>query len=147
MVDRRGAGGVYQTLGDDDWVAVDRRQDPLPPAERAAWCATRTAEDAASQLRALGIAAQAMVRGYETLADPQMQARGFFEPIDNPLVGRQEYPSWPVRMSAGPQRFWTGRAPTLGEHNEEVLREIGVTDEEMERLRDERVIGNAPHFG
>jgi crotonobetainyl-CoA:carnitine CoA-transferase CaiB-like acyl-CoA transferase len=147
MVDRRGAGGVYQTLGDDDWVAVDRRQDPLPPAERAAWCATRTAEDAASQLRALGIAAQAMVRGYETLADPQMQARGFFEPIDNPLVGRQEYPSWPVRMSAGPPRFWTGRAPTLGEHNEEVLREIGVTDEEMERLRDERVIGNAPHFG
>ncbi|HTK14846.1 MAG TPA: CoA transferase [Acidimicrobiia bacterium] len=147
LVDRRGAGGVYQTLGDDDWVAVDRHQDPLPPAERAAWCATRTAQDAASELRARGVAAQAMVRGYETLADPQMQARGFFEPIDNPLVGLQEYPSWPVRMSAGPPRFWTGRAPTLGEHNEEVLREIGITDEEMERLRDERVIGTTPHFG
>ena len=147
LVDRRGAGGVYQTLGDDDWVAVDRHEDPLSPVERAAWCETRTAEDAASDLRAQGIAAQAMVRGYETLADPQMQARGFFEPIDNPLVGRQEYPSWPMRMSAGPPRFWTGRAPTLGEHNEEVLREIGVTDEEIERLRDERVIGNTPHFG
>jgi crotonobetainyl-CoA:carnitine CoA-transferase CaiB-like acyl-CoA transferase len=50
-------------------------------------------------------------------------------------------------MSAGPPRFWTGHAPTLGEHNEEVLREIGITDEEMERLRDERVIGTTPHFG
>jgi crotonobetainyl-CoA:carnitine CoA-transferase CaiB-like acyl-CoA transferase len=147
LVDRRGAGGVYQTAGDDDWVAVDRHLDPLSTDERAAWCATRTAEGAAADLRAQGIAAQAMVRGYETLADPQMQARGFFEPIDNRLVGRQEYPSWPMRMSAGPARFWTGPAPTLGEHNDEVLRELGVTDDEIERLRDERVIGNAPHFG
>jgi crotonobetainyl-CoA:carnitine CoA-transferase CaiB-like acyl-CoA transferase len=147
LVDRRGAGGVYQTLGDDDWVAVDRHQDPLPPAERAAWCATRTAQDAASELRARGVAAQAMVRGYETLADPQMQARGFFEPIDNPLVGLQEYPTWPMRMSAGPEHYWTGTAPTLGQYTDEVLRELGVTDEELARLRDEHVIGEVPRFG
>jgi crotonobetainyl-CoA:carnitine CoA-transferase CaiB-like acyl-CoA transferase len=88
-----------------------------------------------------------MVRGYETLDDPQMQARGFFERIDNPLVGTQEYPSWPMRMSAGPQRFWTGAAPTLGQHNDEVLRELGITDEELASLRDARVIGNVPSFG
>jgi crotonobetainyl-CoA:carnitine CoA-transferase CaiB-like acyl-CoA transferase len=98
-------------------------------------------------LRAQGIAAQAMVRGYETLDDPQMRARGFFEPIDNPLVGSQEYPSWPMRMSAGPQRFWTGPAPTLGQHTDEVLREIGVSDEELARLREEHVIGDSPYFG
>jgi crotonobetainyl-CoA:carnitine CoA-transferase CaiB-like acyl-CoA transferase len=144
---RRGAGGVYQTTGDDEWVALDREQDPLDPSERAVWCATRGAEDAAAELRAQGIAAQAMIRGYETLADPQMQARGFFETIDNPLVGPHEYPTWPMRLSAGPRRFWTGAAPTLGEHNDEVLREIGVSDDELERLRAERVIGNAPHFG
>jgi crotonobetainyl-CoA:carnitine CoA-transferase CaiB-like acyl-CoA transferase len=147
MVGRRGAGGVYNTTGDDDWVAVDRDQDPLAPSDRAAWCATRTAESAAAELRAQGISAQAMVRGYETLDDPQMRARGFFEPIDNPLVGTQEYPSWPMRMSAGPQRFWTGAAPTLGQHNDEVLRELGITDEELARLRDARVIGNVPSFG
>jgi crotonobetainyl-CoA:carnitine CoA-transferase CaiB-like acyl-CoA transferase len=147
MVDRRGAGGVYSTIGDDDWVAVDRDQDPLAPDVRAAWCATRTAESAAAELRAQGISAQAMVRGYETLDDPQMRARGFFEPIDNPLVGTQEYPSWPMRMSAGPQRFWTGAAPTLGQHNDEVLRELGITDEELARLRDAHVIGNTPFFG
>jgi crotonobetainyl-CoA:carnitine CoA-transferase CaiB-like acyl-CoA transferase len=147
VTDRRGAGGVYATAGDDDWVSVDRARDPLPPDDRAAWCATRTAEDAAAELHAQGIAAQAMVRGYETLDDPQMRARGFFEPIDNPLVGSQEYPSWPMRMSAGPQRFWTGPAPTLGRHNDEVLREIGISDAELARLRDEHVIGDTPYFG
>ena len=147
VANRRGAGGVYATIGDDDWVSVDRGDDPLSPDDRAVWCAARTAEDAAAELRAQGIAAQAMVRGYETLDDSQMRARGFFEPIDNPLVGSQEYPSWPMRMSAGPQRFWTGPAPTLGQHNDEVLREVGVTDEELARLREEHVIGNSPYFG
>jgi crotonobetainyl-CoA:carnitine CoA-transferase CaiB-like acyl-CoA transferase len=147
VAERRGAGGVYATAGDDDWVSVDRESDPLSPGDRAAWCATRTAEDAAAEMRAEGIVAQAMVRGYETLDDAQMRARGFFEPIDNPLVGKHEYPSWPMRMSGGPTRYWTGPAPTLGEHNDEVLREIGVSDEELARLRAERVIGDVPFFG
>jgi crotonobetainyl-CoA:carnitine CoA-transferase CaiB-like acyl-CoA transferase len=147
VAERRGAGGVYATAGDDDWVSVDRESDPLAPGDRAAWCATRTAEDAAAEMRAEGIVAQAMVRGYETLDDPQMRARGFFEPVDNPLVGKHEYPSWPMRMSGGPARYWTGPAPTLGEHNDEVLREIGVTDDELARLRAERVIGDVPFFG
>ena len=50
-------------------------------------------------------------------------------------------------MSAGPARFWTGPAPTLGQHTDEVLRELGVTDEELARLRDEHVIGDIPYFG
>jgi len=52
-----------------------------------------------------------------------------------------------MRMSGGPARYWTGPAPTLGEHNDEVLREIGVTDDELARLRAERVIGDVPFFG
>jgi crotonobetainyl-CoA:carnitine CoA-transferase CaiB-like acyl-CoA transferase len=134
-------------MGDDEWVAVDRAHDPCSSDERAEWCAVRTAEDAAAELRAQGIAAQAMIRAYETLDDPQMRARRFFEPIDNPLVGPQEYPTWPMRMSGGPDRYWTGPAPTLGQYTDEVLRELGVTDEELARLRDEHVIGEAPRFG
>jgi crotonobetainyl-CoA:carnitine CoA-transferase CaiB-like acyl-CoA transferase len=147
VTDRRGAGGVYQTLGDDEWVAVDRARDPMPVTERAAWCAVRTGAGAAAELRAQGIAAEAMVRGYATLDDRQMRARGFFERIDNPLVGVQEYPSWPMRMSGGPERYWTGPAPTLGQHTDEVLRELGVTDEELARLRAEHVTGTTPVFG
>ncbi len=89
-----------------------------------------------------------MVPGHATLDDPQMRARGFFEPIEHRHVGRQEYPSWPMRLSAGPRRYWTGPAPTLGEHTEQVLREeLGVSDDELARLRDAHVIGTTPHFG
>jgi crotonobetainyl-CoA:carnitine CoA-transferase CaiB-like acyl-CoA transferase len=40
LLGRRGEGGVYACAGTDAWVAVDRERDPLPPSERAAWCAT-----------------------------------------------------------------------------------------------------------
>ena len=60
----------------------------------------------------------------------------------------RDYPTWPMRMSAGPARYWSGPAPTLGQHTEGVLREeLGVTDEKLARLRDEHVIGTVPYFG
>jgi len=147
LLERRGAGGVYRCLGDDAWVAIDRTNDPMPPAERTAWCATRTADDAARDALALGVAAAAMVPGFATLDDPQMRARGYFEPVDNPLVGEQYYPTWPVRLSAGPEQVWTAPAPTLGQHNVEVLRdELGIDDDELARLEREHVIGTTPVY-
>ena len=147
LLGRRGADGVYACLGDDAWVAIDRASDPMTPDERAAWCATRTPDDAARDARAQGVAAAAMVPGFATLDDPQMRARRFFEPVDNPLVGEQQYPTWPVRLSGGPQRVWTAPAPTLGQHTAEVLRdELGIDDDELERLEAEHVIGTVPVF-
>jgi crotonobetainyl-CoA:carnitine CoA-transferase CaiB-like acyl-CoA transferase len=148
MLDRRGTGGVYRTLGDDAWIAVDLGSDPMPADERAEWCATRDAEGAAAELRAEGIPAAAAVFGSDLLDDVQLRARSFFEEIDHPNVGTQEYPTWPMRMSAGPARYWRGPAPTLGQHTEEVLREeLGVSDDDLARLRAEHVIGTAPYFG
>jgi CoA-transferase family III len=148
LLDRRGTAGTYSTLGDDAWVAVDLGTDPLPAEARAAWCATRDAESAAAELRAQGIPAAAMVSGYLTLDDPQMRARRFFEAIDHPHVGRQEYPTWPLRMSAGPEHYWTGPAPTLGQHTDEVLREeLGISAGELDLLREQHVIGTEPYFG
>jgi crotonobetainyl-CoA:carnitine CoA-transferase CaiB-like acyl-CoA transferase len=147
LLDRRGTGGVYRALGDDAWVAVDVGSDPLAADQRAEWCATREPEAAAAELCAAGVPAATMVPGYATLDDPQMRSRGFFEELDHPYVGRQEYPTWPLRMSAGPARYWKGPAPTLGQHTEAVLRELGVTDATLEQLRDKHVIGDVPYFG
>jgi crotonobetainyl-CoA:carnitine CoA-transferase CaiB-like acyl-CoA transferase len=114
LLDRRGEGGVYQCAGDDRWIAVDLERDPLDADARAAWCATRDAEDAAAELRALGIPAAAVVPAYATLDDAQMRARGFFETIEHEHVGVQEYPTWPMRLSAGPHGGPV--PPTLGQH-------------------------------
>jgi crotonobetainyl-CoA:carnitine CoA-transferase CaiB-like acyl-CoA transferase len=147
LLDRRGEGGVYRTRGDDEWVAVDRARDPLPASERADWCAERDAHDAAAELRSAGIPAAAMVPAFRTDADPQLRARGFFEAVEHPLLGTFEYPTWPVRFANGPARYWRAPAPTLGRDTEAVLAELGVTDDELARLRAERVIGTEPVWG
>ncbi len=147
LLERRGSGGVYRCLGDDAWVAIDREHDPMTPDERAAWCAIRTADDAARDVLAHAVAAAAVVPGYATLDDAQMRARGFFEEIANPLVGDQYYPTWPVRLSGGPQRVWTAPAPTLGQYTAEVLGgELGIDDDELARLEAEHVIGTVPVY-
>lgn len=144
LVGRRGEGGVYRCTGDDEWVALDLDADPESPEARAAWCATRTRDDAAVELRAHGIAAWPVVPGHLTLDDPQLRARGFFEPLDHPLVGSHEFPTFPMRLSAGPHTFWSSPAPTLGQHTDEVLRELGLDDADLATLRDQHVIGDTP---
>ncbi len=142
---RRGAHGVYRCAGDDTWVAIADERDPMPSDERADWCATRTSDDAAAELVAQGIPACAMVPGYAALDDPQLRARGFFEPITHAVVGEQEFPGFPVRFSDGPQRYWTRPAPQLGEHNRDVLAgELGLADDDIARLEAAHVIGTTP---
>ncbi len=142
---RRGEGGVYRCAGDDEWVAVDLASDPAAPAARSAWCAMRTKEDAAAELRAQGTAAWPVVPAYLTLDDPQLRARGFFEPLEHPLVGLQEYPTWPLRISGGPSSYWTTPAPLLGQHTDAVLRELlGCSDAELADLRARHVTGDTP---
>ena len=148
LAERRGAGGVYQCVGGDAWVAIDRARDPMTPAERAEWCASRTPEEAAAQALTDGVPAAVMVAGFTTLEDPQLRARNFFEAVEHALVGEQCYPTWPVRLSAGPERVWTAPAPTLGQHTREVLRvELRLDDAELARLESELVIGTSPVFG
>jgi crotonobetainyl-CoA:carnitine CoA-transferase CaiB-like acyl-CoA transferase len=148
LLGRRGEGGVYKCAGDDEWVAIDRRSDPMSPDERSAWCASRAPNAAAKEALAQGVPAAAMVPGFATLDDPQMRARGFFEAIVHEHVGEQHYPTWPVRLSGGPDQYWRGPAPTLGEHTQEVLRELlGVDDDELARLEAAHVIGTVPRMG
>jgi crotonobetainyl-CoA:carnitine CoA-transferase CaiB-like acyl-CoA transferase len=144
LLARRGTRGVFRCAGDDAWVAIDPDSDAMTPAARAEWCATRTPDEVVAEL-AGSVPAAAMVPGHATLHDPQMQARGFFEPITHEHVGEQHYPSWPMRLSAGPQQYWTGAAPTLGQHNVEVLRdELGLGADELARLEAASVIGTTP---
>jgi crotonobetainyl-CoA:carnitine CoA-transferase CaiB-like acyl-CoA transferase len=49
-----------------------------------------------------------------------------------------------MRFSRGPDRFHRRPAPLLGEHTDDVLRGLGVSDEELARLREDGVIGRTP---
>ncbi len=75
----------------------------------------------------------------EVFADPQVRHLGMAEPVDHPELGQIELVSQPIRMSNSP--FAISRStPTLGEHNEEILKQLGFTGEEVESLQTEGVI-------
>jgi crotonobetainyl-CoA:carnitine CoA-transferase CaiB-like acyl-CoA transferase len=75
----------------------------------------------------------------DLFTDPVLRERGFFIEVEHPLLGRFTMPGRPFLMSETP---WTlrRRAPLLGEHTEEVLREIGYSAERIADLRRNGVV-------
>ena len=49
-----------------------------------------------------------------------------------------------MRLSAGPSKFHTQHAPLLGQHNHELLAELGLSGSEIADLEADGVIGRAP---
>jgi crotonobetainyl-CoA:carnitine CoA-transferase CaiB-like acyl-CoA transferase len=79
-------------------------------------------------------------------ANTQMNHRGLFEVEDHPVTGPHPVPIVPFRFASRAGQGWLRRpAPTLGQHNGEVLHELlGLTDGELANLRDVGLIGDRP---
>ncbi len=75
----------------------------------------------------------------ETVDNPQIQARGYYVPVEHPDLGEITFPGAPFLMSDSP---WEVRAaaPRLGEHNAAVLGEQGYSAQDLAYLRASEVI-------
>ena len=104
------------------------------------WTQGRNVDDVVTLLRSHGIPAGAVITASLMLAEPQLNARNYYVPLDHPLTGVRRYPGWPMQFSFGGPQQRTA-PPTLGQHNGEVLAELGLDEAEVERLAKERVIG------
>jgi crotonobetainyl-CoA:carnitine CoA-transferase CaiB-like acyl-CoA transferase len=125
---------VLRCAGDDEWVAVASSRPDLRP-----FCAARRAEDAAAALIAEGVAAAVVIPARDIVRNPQLQHRRLFEDEDHPVTGRHALPGLPFRFSRVDR--WARRpSPTLGQHNEEILTELGLGDD-VGRLEERGVIG------
>jgi crotonobetainyl-CoA:carnitine CoA-transferase CaiB-like acyl-CoA transferase len=68
------------------------------------------------------------------LSEPQALAREMVRETDHPTLGRLRTLGSPLKLSRTPT-VATGRAPLLGEHTTDVLREAGCTPQEIEAAR------------
>jgi formyl-CoA transferase len=69
----------------------------------------------------------------QTFADPQVRARGMVVDVEHPTLGPLRTLGSPIKMSATPPV--TGRrAPLLGEHTRDVLRELKYAESEIGEL-------------
>ncbi len=120
-----------------------QRQDEMDQ-RIAEWTRTRDKYEVMRLLQREGVPSGPVLKSGETFQDPQFRARGFFQELEPPSVGRYLSPGIPWKMSRTPLRI-RYPAPNLGEHNEYVYKEVlGYTDEEYARLEAEGHIGTEP---
>ena len=76
----------------------------------------------------------------ELASDPQLAHRAMIVEIDHPVKGKVRQAGISIKLSETPGTIRRlGQA--LGENTEEVLREVGYSGEEIEKLRKEGVVG------
>jgi len=143
---------LREALGRPEWAmdpalvtAAGRREHHDAIDEHlSSWCGDRSSDEIVDGLWGADVPVAKVLQPHEQVTLPQLQFRGFFEEVDRPLTGVARHSTVPFRFSRGPGRFHRDPAPLLGEHTDEVLREIGVSDDELSELRELGVIGTIP---
>ena len=91
------------------------------------WCAERTTAEALEMLAKAKIPSGPVLKPQQTLDDPHIQAMGFFQPTEFPGAPRPApIAKVPVWLSETPGSI-RRRAPTLGEHTDQILAELGYS--------------------
>ena len=75
----------------------------------------------------------------EVLESEQLKERDMIVEINQPCIGKLKMPGIPIKFSKTPGKI-DGYAPMLGENTEDILREIGYTDEKIKELYKNSVI-------
>ncbi|NCY17697.1 MAG: hypothetical protein EBX39_13250 [Actinobacteria bacterium] len=89
--------------------------------------ASMTMAEATTRLEAERVPFAMVVAASELPDDEHAVAMGLFEESEHPVAGHVRLPRHPVRFGSTPARL-TGDAPTLGQHTEEILTELGFAD-------------------
>ena len=135
-------------IGEDHWLSDPRfASDELRGAngevlsERMAkWCAERTSDEALAQLSAGGIPAGPVLSPQGALDHPQVQGMGFMVPTQVPgLDEPAPLMRLPLVMRATPPSSRTP-PPRVGEHNHEILAELGYSAEAIKEFEAGRII-------
>ena len=167
--------GCYRCLGNDNWVTLSVTSDEewqrlaklmgnkqLAADERFAtglgrlqaydeldrlvevWTIQRTKFEAMESLQRVGIAAGAVLDSADVYNDKSAKERSFLQKIEEPDAGTRTLTGrmWRLAETKVSSR---AHAPTLGEHNDYVLRDlIGLSSDEIAALEREGIIGTVP---
>jgi crotonobetainyl-CoA:carnitine CoA-transferase CaiB-like acyl-CoA transferase len=143
---------LCEALGSPSWamdpklstVAGRRVEQDLIDERLAGWCEHRSGDDIVASLWNAGVPVAKVMQPHRQTELDQLAFRGFFEDVDHPVNGRARLSTVPMRSSGGPGLFHTRPAPLLGQHNHEVLAELGLTASEIADLEADGIIGQAP---
>lgn len=128
---------AYDARFSTNALRVQHRQE-LVPLLRQLTVQRSTAEWIAA-LEAKAVPCGPINQLSEVFADPQVQARGMQLSMPHPTSGQVPQVACPIKMSATPVE--NRRAPpTVGQHTDEVLQELGLGAEGIAQLRSQGVV-------
>jgi crotonobetainyl-CoA:carnitine CoA-transferase CaiB-like acyl-CoA transferase len=108
------------------------------------WAGQCELSDAVAELIAAGVPAAETRDNRRSSGHPQNEYRGYCEMVDHAVVGTHPTPTLPFRY-ASVDHWVRMPAPTLGEHNKQILGDLlGHSDEELAELEEKGVIGDWP---
>lgn len=143
---------LCRALDRPDWVQDPRFRDAAARKANeealdrlvAQWTRNQDRDTAMARLQALAVPSAAVHHVGELLNDAQLRARGFWQWLERDFVGNQPNPSPPYREAGARPRI-ESPAPTLGQHNHRVLKELlRLDEEELRELQELAVIGTEP---
>lgn len=143
---------LCDALGSPSW-AVDprlstaagrRAHEDLIDEQLAAYCRDRTVDAIVRTFWDAGVPVAKVLQPHRQTELDQLTFRDFFEELDHPVNGRARLSTVPMRLSGGSVPFHRHPAPLLGQHNHELLAELGVTEAEIAELEADGIIGSTP---
>lgn len=99
----------------------------------------KSSDDWLNELRDVGVPCGRINTVKEALTDPHIIERGMIIELEHPALGMIKSLATPVHLSDTPL-IYHRHPPTLGEHTNEVVQEIGYSPEQVQQMRNEGVI-------
>ena len=163
--------GCYPCQGEDNWVAISvftneewqdfgkaigspawtqdtkfadipRRLKHVDELDKliGEWTSPRDAWEVMESLQRAGVPAGVVQRAPDTIKDPQIKHLNALVELDHAEVGKRLYNNVAFHMSETPP-LPSSTAPLLGQHTDEICRELlGMSDEEINKLKEEKIL-------
>jgi len=133
--------GMPALADDDRFATLEARWENRVVLDQiiSDWTSQRDKHAVMEIMGAAGVPCGAVQDTGEVLADPHLKAREMIVDLDYGRRGTYQTVGCPIKLSASPADIT--RPPELGEHTDEVLRDVlGVDDDGLARLRREKVV-------
>jgi crotonobetainyl-CoA:carnitine CoA-transferase CaiB-like acyl-CoA transferase len=135
-------------MGEPEWLSDPRFKSDIGRGDNGhlisermgRWCGERTLRQALDALEQARVPAGPVLSPAQVLTDPHAQARQMFKMTEFPGVPKPApVADTPVKLSRTPGSV-RHRAPTLGEHTDRILKELGFSSAEIAGLRKARAV-------
>lgn len=137
-------------LGNPSWAdaswdgAARRAKHDLIDEHLSHWCRSSSGDQIVETLWPAGIPVAKVMQPHRQTEIEQLHHRHFFEQVGHPVNNPAPHSTLPVNLATGPASFHRSPAPLLGEHNQQLLAELGLSDQQIAALAEAGVIGTEP---